>query len=439
MSATTIKCPNCGTEIDIDEIFYHQIEEKYKQKNVAEQKKLRDEVEAKRKEYKAHLDALKVKEEAFKEQKETFDEELQKATKAQLKVERQKLHDELKKELVEEQSESVALLQKELEEKSKQVQELNKSKAEIEKLKRDMSEVESKAKADAQMVLNKQLLEEKEKLAKQADELKAQALKEIREANELELKAKDEKIAQMAKSIEDAKRKAEQGSMQIQGEALELAIEAWLSSQFPFDMVDEVKKGAFGADCIQTIHTRELQNCGVICYESKNTKAWSDGWVTKLKQDMLKVNADIGVLVSAVYPKDMDRMGFVDGIWICSLDEFKGSVSLLRESLIRVHKAVQREENKSDKMSLLYNYMTGNEFSMQMKAIVDGFMKMQEELEKEKRSLMASWKRREKTIDGVLMNTTEMYGALQGIAGSSAIVHIDALELPEDFEGDENE
>jgi hypothetical protein len=246
------------------------------------------------------------------------------------------------------------------------------------------------------------------------------------------LKAKDEKIAQMAKSIEDAKRKAEQGSMQIQGEALELAIELWLSSQFPFDTVDEVKKGAFGADCVQTIHTRELQNCGVICYESKNTKSWSDAWVTKLKQDMLKVNADLGVLVTSVLPNGMERMGFVDGIWVCSLDEFKGSVSLLRESLIRVHKTVQKEENKSDKMTLLYNYMTGNEFSMQMKAIVDGFMKMQEELEKEKRSLMASWKRREKTIDGVLMNTTEMYGALQGIAGSSAIVHIDALELPYD-------
>ena len=428
----TIKCPNCGTHIDIDEIFYHQIEEKFKQQHLQDQKKLQDEIEAKRKEYKVHLHTLKAKEDALKEEKEKFDEELKRATREQLKVERQKLHDELKKQLVEEQSESVALLQKELEEKSKQVQELNKSKAEIEKLKRDMTEVESKAKADAQIALNKQLLEEKEKLSKQASEMKEQALKEIREASELELKAKDEKIAQMAKSIEDAKRKAEQGSMQIQGEALELAIESWLSSQFPFDTVDEVKKGAFGADCVQTIHTRELQNCGVICYESKNTKSWSDAWISKLKQDMLKVNADLGVLVTSVLPNDMDRMGFVDGIWVCSLDEFKGSVSLLRESLIRVHKTAQREENKSDKMTLLYNYMTGNEFSMQMKAIVDGFMKMQEELEKEKRSLMASWKRREKTIDGVLMNTTEMYGALQGIAGSSAIVHIDALELLED-------
>ena len=241
-------------------------------------------------------------------------------------------------------------------------------------------------------------------------------------------------MEQLKRSLEDAKRKAEQGSMQIQGEALELAIESWLASQFPFDSIEEIKKGAFGADCIHTVHTRELQNCGIICYESKNTKAWSDGWVNKLKQDMLKVGADLGVLVTSVYPSGMDRMGFVDGIWICSLDEFKGSASLLRESLIRVHLTVQREENKSDKMSLLYSYLTGNEFSMQLKAIVDGFMSMQQELDKERRSLMASWKRRQKLIDGVLQNTTEMYGAMQGIAGSSAIVHIDALELPEEIE-----
>jgi len=430
----SIKCPNCGTQIDIDEIFYHQIEEKFKQQHLAEQKKLQDEVEAKRKEYKAHLDTLKSKEEALKEEKEKFDEELKRATREQLKVERQKLHDELKRELVEEQGESVALLQKELKEKSEQVKELNNSKIEIEKLKREKDEISSAAKVEAQKELSEELKLEKEKLAKQAQELKEQTLKEVREANELELKAKDEKIAQMAKSIEDAKRKAEQGSMQIQGEALELAIESWLSSQFPFDTVDEVKKGAFGADCIQTIHTRELQNCGVICYESKNTKAWSDGWISKLKQDMLKVNADIGVLVTSVYPNDMERMGFVDGIWVCNLTEFRGSVSLLREGLIRVHTSVQKEENRGDKMALLYSYLTSNEFSMQMKSIVDGFMTMQTELDKERRSLMASWKRRQKLIDGVLLNTTEMYGSLQGIAGSGVLGHIEALELPEEID-----
>jgi len=422
----TIKCPNCGTQIDIDEIFYHQIEEKFKQQHLQDQKKLQDEIDAKRKEYKAHLDALKAKEDALQEEKEKFDEELRRATKEQLRIERIKLQDELKKELVEEQSASMALLQKELEEKSLELRKYNEAKVEIEKLKREKDELASRAKAEAEIALSQQLAVEKEKMQKA-----------LEEANYLKLKEKDEQMEQLKRSLEDAKRKAEQGSMQIQGEALELAIESWLSSQFPFDTVDEVKKGAFGADCIQTIHTRELQNCGIICYESKNTKAWSDTWVAKLKQDMLKVNADIGVLVTSVYPGSMDRMGFVDGIWVCSLDEFKGSVSLLRESLIRVHMSVQKEENKSDKMTLLYNYLTGNEFSMQLKAIVDGFMTMQSELDKERRSLMASWKRRQKLIDGVLQNTTEMYGSLQGIAGVSALAHIDVLELPEEIDEDE--
>jgi hypothetical protein len=127
-------------------------------------------------------------------------------------------------------------------------------------------------------------------------------------------------------------------------------------------------------------------------------------------------------------------MGFVDGIWVCSLDEFKGSVSLLRDGLIRVSKSIKKDENRGDKMTLLYNYLTGNEFQMQMRAIVDGFMQMQTELDKERRSLMAAWKRRQKIIDGVLENTTNMYGALQGIAGSGAIGHIDALELPDTLE-----
>jgi hypothetical protein len=422
-NSNTIKCPNCGTNIDIDEIFYHQIEEKFKQKHIQEQKKLEQEIEQKRREYKAHLNTLKAKEEALKEQQESFEDKLNQATKEKLKQERAKLAQELKQEIAKEQDEAISMLKQELDAKSKQLAELNKAKIEIEQLKREKDELSIKAKMEAEQELSKRLNLEKQKLKQALDE----------EAS-LKLKAKDEQIEQMKRDIEAAKRKAEQGSMQIQGEALELALESWLSSQFPFDSVEEVKKGAFGADCIQRVHTRELQNCGVICYESKNTKAWSDGWITKLKQDMLKVNADIGVLVTSVYPNGMDRMGFVDGIWVCSLDEFKGSVSLLRDGLIRVSKSIKKDENRGDKMTLLYNYLTGNEFQMQMRAIVDGFMQMQTELDKERRSLMAAWKRRQKIIDGVLENTTNMYGALQGIAGSGAIGHIDALELPDTLE-----
>ena len=430
-SRTTIKCPNCQTEIDVNEVLSSELEKSLTAKHAHE-------LEDNRQKYKKAMDDLKVKESSIEEAKEKFDDELKQATKKQIKVEREKLSAEIKKAVEEEQSESFALLKKEVEDKSKQVKELNETKAQVEQLKREKDEATSVAKLDAQKKLTEELKCEKAKLAQQAYNEKEQILKEIKEASELEIKAKDEQISQMTKSIEDAKRKAEQGSMQVQGEALETLIEARLACEFPFDTIDEIKKGAFGADCVQTIHTRDAQNCGVICYESKNTKAWSDGWVAKLKQDMLKVNADIGVLVTAVYPSDMKRMGFVDGIWVCSIDEFKGSASLLRESLIRVHSTLQKEDNKADKMTLLYNYLTGNEFNMQLKAIVDGFMAMQTELDKERRSLMASWKRRQKLIDGVLQNTTEMYGSLQGIAGSVALGKIDALELADETEGSDD-
>jgi len=430
----SIQCPNCGTQIDIDAIFYHQIEEKFKAEQLAEKKRLQAEIESKRLEYKQAFDELKAKELSIQEQKEQFDEALRKATKEQVRIERTKLQEELKKELVEEQSEAMAMMQKELEEKSKQIQELSAAKIEIERLKREKDELAFKAKMDAEAELNKRLRDEKAKMQKMLDEMAAHKLKEVEEAQALKLKEKDEQLEQLKRSLDDAKRKADQGSMQVQGEALELAIESWLSAQFPFDTIEEVKKGAFGADCIQTVHTRDAQNCGIICYESKNTKAWSDNWIVKLKQDMLKVGADIGVLVTSVYPSGMERMGWVDGIWVCSLDEFKGSVSLLRESLIRVHATVQKEENKADKMTLLYHYLTGNEFQMQLKAIVDGFIQMQTELDKERRSLMAAWKRRQKLIDSVLANTTEMYGSLQGIAGGNALPKIDVLELPEEVE-----
>ena len=360
----SISCPNCGTIIDIDEIYYKQIEKKLKAQHLAKEKEFQSKLEAQQAEYKKHLDALKAKEIELKEQESSFKQKVQLATKQMLLKEKDRLYEQIKEQVSKEQNQSIELLQKELDAKSKQIQELNAAKVEIEQLKRQNQEIAIQAKLQAQKELNQKLQEEKEKIKHSLEELANEKLKEFQQAQELKLKEKDQQLSQLKKSLEDAKRKAEQGSMQIQGEVQEIAIEEWLENQFPFDTITEVKKGAFGADCIQTIHTRQMQNCGVICYESKNTKAWSDAWIDKLKQDMLKAKADIGVLVTNVYPNDMDRMGFVDGIWVCSLNEFKGSAALLRESLIRIAQAISKEENKVDKITLLYNYLTGNEFQM---------------------------------------------------------------------------
>ena len=216
--------------------------------------------------------------------------------------------------------------------------------------------------------------------------------------------------------------------MQLQGEVQELAIEEWLKEKYPFDTIDEVKKGARGADCMQIVHTRESQNCGKIYYESKRTKDFQKSWIEKFKADMREKGADIGVLVTDVMPSDMQRMGLYEGIWICSFEEFKGLSAVLREQIIKIHHALISQENKTDKMSLLYSFLTSNEFKMQIEAIVEAFTTMQSDLDSEKRSMQRIWKQREKQIEKVLDNTINMYGSIRGIAGN-AIGNIKALEL----------
>jgi len=426
---TTIQCPHCGGEINVNDVLYHQMEVRFKVEQEAQKKQFAKELEAKRVEYSTHLASLNAREEQLKLQEERQAQSIKSGIDTAMKVERERLRAEEAQKARLEHTEALRLLQEELSKKQIELQEKNALEIKLSTMEREKANLEISITAKKEQELNEKLVVERENIKKYNDDFVAQKLREHDESVKLKMLEKDKQLEDQKRLIDEMKRKAEQGSMQIQGEVQELAIEEWLGVNFPFDMICEVKKGAFGADCIQTVHTRELQNCGIICYESKNTKAWSDGWIAKLKSDMLAAKADIGVLVTAVYPSGLERMGWVDDIWVCTLEEFKGSAALIRQSLITTHRAVSKEENKGDKMALLYNYLTGNEFAMQLNSIVAGFTTMQEELDKERRSLMASWKRRQKLIDGVLVNTTEMYGSLQGIAGN-AIGHIQTLELP---------
>jgi len=92
--------------------------------------------------------------------------------------------------------------------------------------------------------------------------------------------------------------------------------------------------------------------------------------------------------------------------------------------------AVSSQENKGEKMSMLYDYLTSNEFKLQIEGIVEGFTQMQIDLDAEKRAIEGHWRRREKQIRKVLHNTNFMYNSIKGIAGD-AVLPIKQLEFPE--------
>lgn len=411
-----IHCPSCGTVIDVNDLLSHQLEEQI-------QLKYQQQLAEQRNEFQKKQEVLMREKEEFEEKKRRENELFQERFELKLKEERKAFEEKLKQKVQEEQSEQFAALQKELNEKSEQVRELNRNKAEIEKLKREKEEMKEAVEAEAQRRLNQQLFEEKEKIRKAEEE-----------RNELRFREMQKQLEDQKRLTEEMKRKQEQGSMQLQGEVQELAVEEWLRASFPLDTIEEIKKGARGGDCLQTVHTHTQQNCGTIYYESKRTKDFQPSWIEKFKADIRDKGADIGVLITEVMPADMVRMGLRNGIWICTYEEFKGLCTVLRESIIKLSTAIVSQENKGDKMHLLYDFLTSNTFRMQVEAIVEGFTQMKADLETEKRSMQRIWKQREKQIEKVIVNTIDMYGSVRGIAGS-AVQEVKALELPDtDFD-----
>ena len=223
------------------------------------------------------------------------------------------------------------------------------------------------------------------------------------------------------------KRKAEQGSMQLQGEVQELMLEELLRAHFPYDSIGEVGKGVEGADCMQTVRNSIGVECGKIIFESKRTKTFNNAWIEKLKTDMRNKGADVAILVTQIYPKEMTCFGERDGVWICSFKEVAALTTALRHTIIRIAETTKAEENKGEKMQMLYSYLTGTEFRQQMETIVEGFLSMKNNISKERIQMEKHWKEREKSLEKVLLSTAGMYGSVKGIAGAS-IGNIPLLE-----------
>ena len=315
----TVICPECKSKINLDELMTHQV-----------------------------VDSIRHDLESEYQQK-------QKETKEQLR-----------KQILSETSGQVKELQAELNEKSSQLTEMNNLKAKLEKAKREKGELSSKITLEKEQEFTQRLGEERIAIKEQADE-----------ANSLKLKEREKVISDLTNKLDEAKRQAEQGSMQLQGEIQELALEEMLKDLYPLDEITEVKKGQGGADTIQQIRNKRGQDCGKILYESKRTKTYSASWLNKLKGDNLVVKADLMVLVTSVLPKEIERYGVVDGIWVCAYTDVKELSMMLRFALLKLHGATIIQNGKESKMERLYDYLSSQEFAGTFGAIIDGFRELQ--------------------------------------------------------------
>jgi hypothetical protein len=414
VSEPQIICPNCRHEIKLTESLAAPLIE-------ATRKKFSEQLAAKDAE-------VAKKEEAVRRQQE------------ELTLARESIEDQVKQRVGAERSQIVAIETKkareavtaEIQTKDKELAELQQAlTANTQKLaeaQQAQAEVLRQQRALADERRELELTIEKRIQATQSDIL-AKARVEAEDSLKLKLSEKDQQLIAMAKQIDDLKRRAEQGSQQSQGEVLELELEAILKSKFPADIIEPVGKGEFGGDIIQRVNAALGDAAGVILWEFKRTKNWSDGWLAKLRDDQRAAKADVALIVSQALPRDVDTFDLVDGVWVAHTRCAIPVAVSLRQTLLAVAGSRAAQQGQQTKMEQIYQYLTGPRFRQRIEAAIEKFGDMREDLERERKFMTKQWAKREGQIISVIESTAGMYGDMQGIAGR-ALPEIETLAMP---------
>jgi len=416
--ATTIKCPKCAAVLDVENMLSADAEAKIKQRY---EQQLQQSLTSLDGEKKKLADEQKLFEEKRKRENELF---TQKLAQEKQKMEGE-IQQQLRKTIASDYDNELRILKQSLHENEERIKAARQKEYEYLKKEQELKNKEQ----ELEIALQKKLMEERNLLLQQIrrEEGERNSLKDTQ--HQLKVKELEKQLEDQRRLAEEMKRRAEQGSMQLQGEVQELALEDLLRSSFPFDEISEVGKGVKGADCIHVIRNNFGQECGKIIYESKRTQVFSVEWIEKLKRDMRHTGSDIAVIVTSAMPKDMDCFGLKDGVWVCCFSEVKAMANVLRDGVIRVYNSSKSHENKGDKVNLLYNYLTSNEFSEQWKAIREGFLSMKISIQKERDAMEKLWKAREKHLEKVLLSAAHIKGSIEGIAGQNTIdFDLDTLE-----------
>jgi hypothetical protein len=397
MMPTEISCPKCGHTFEPNEVIRKEVEKELRTQAADWQKKKNEEFQAR------------------------LDEERKKI--------QQTLEDNIRKNITLDFETKLKILQENNKDNEEKLKLARQKELEYLRLQQELKTKEE----EMEITIQKKLVMERERLADEIRKLEEQ--KNINRENEhqLRLKELEKQLDDQKKLAEEMRRRAEQGSTQLQGEVQELALEEMLRMAFPFDEIREVGKGVKGADCIQAVRNNYGQECGQIIYESKRTKDFSVEWIDKLKADMRSLGADIAVIVTRTMPREMDCFGIKDGVWICTFGEVKALASVLRDGVIRVFNTAKNQENRGDKMHLLYDYLTSSEFAEQWKAIREGFVSMKMSIQRERDAMERLWKQREKQLEKVLLSAAHIRGSIEGISGMDS-VDLNLLEngTPED-------
>ena len=413
MTGPQIVCPNCRSEIHLTESLAAPLIEETR-------RRFERQLAAKEADFGRRETQLKQAREELERAKAAVDEQVQAKLRAERTAIAQAEANKARAAIADEidnRDRQLAELQEVLLSKNAKLADAQKAQAEMLRKQRELDE----AKREFDLTVEQKV---QDNLAAVRDKARLEA----EDALKAKVTEKETQIAGMQRQIEELRRRAEQGSQQLQGESLEIELETQLRARFPRDLIEPVPKGEFGGDVLHRVLGPNGQACGAILWESKRTKNWSDGWLAKLRDDQRAARAEIALIVSTALPKGVDGFDLIDGVWVAEPRFAIPLSTALRQSLIDLAGSRLAQEGQQSKMELVYAYLTGPRFRHRIDAIVERFTEMQSDLDRERKTMMRLWAKREEQLRGVLDSTAGLYGDLQGIAGR-AMQEIESLDV----------
>lgn len=405
-----IICPQCKTEISVDDVLHAQIETRIKEQYEADKLKYQAEIEAKETE-------LNKRAESIEAIQKNADKLIANAVKEQIAKRELEIQKQAKAEAEHDQKQKMEALQNQVTEKTNLLTKAREAQAQLmdekQKLKDEKEAFE---------------IEKRKQLEEARTQIKEEADKKAFDAYQTILAQKEKTLADALRANEELKRKIEQGSQQSQGEVAELNLEEELRKAFIYDEIAPVPKGIRGADIIQKVRSIGGKDCGQIIWEVKNTKAWSEGWIQKLKDNQREVHADVAIIISNVLPEGVKTFAPRDGVWVCDMHLAIPLALMIRDKLEAITREKGLAVGKNEKMEILYQYLTGVQFRQRIEAIIEAFSSMGQDIEKEKRYFTKKWAAQEMQIKKILTNTIGVYGDIDGMV---SLPKIPALELEE--------
>ncbi len=364
MAEETVTCPKCGTEIPVTTALRESIESKAR---------------------------------------ELYDSKLREDLAKRLEAERERIKEGMKEEFQNRYEE----LEDRISVKERHLQEARKMESEERKRRMDLEE----AMREQRLAIERQVEEEKRKIQ---ERLK----RDFDEKYNMERRENQEKIDSLVKKVQELNQKLEQGSQQIQGEAMEEVLEDRVREAFPLDTIVPIPQGVKGPDLIQNIRTPGGTESGRIAWEAKRTKEWNDEWIGKLKEDMVKHGADVGIIVTKTLPRDISTFGIKNGIMVTNFENAIPLAIVARMNMLEVARQKRLGESGNETRDILYRYLTSTQFRQRVEAIAEGIIRMKEDIDSERRSMERQWAKRSKEIEKAMSNFSGMFGDLQGIIGT---------------------